>query len=258
MFQSDFLNETMLEVMSPQELYFYRLTSKWIYNYMTMDKIKNKIYKNIHQRLQYILKDDYQYILNIINQRQMTLSGPFITECIYEKYHDDTLIELICYEQYMGNDKQNVFIDFKFSDPLTIFKNLVGYFRWEMLSNYQINKYHISLDVCVDEYNKNCDEFSDESNEYYPKLFRCELKNNQLTCVYLKNIMHKKIVMNDTDEYFGFYSQNHFYYERENIKLTKKLCQLYDIQLIDNLPRDYKMPLHYMAPIPDYLLNVLK
>ena len=43
MLHNDFIVETFLDIMTCQELYFYRQVSKWTYNYITMDKIYQKL-----------------------------------------------------------------------------------------------------------------------------------------------------------------------------------------------------------------------
>lgn len=44
---------------------------------------------------------------------------------------------------------------------------------------------------------------------------------------------------------------------KKNIELTKKLCQQYNIHLIDHLPKNCRKPLHKCEPIPQYLLDIL-
>lgn len=216
MFSQDFLNETFLEVMSPQTLYFYRATNKYTYHYITMDKIKNKIIQNIHKELKLRLGDKYDLLNDCMNKRQLILRSEFITNCIWETY-DDMDIDFYIFEKEMGTVEDNIFEDLQIKN--ITYQNIQSYLNFETSWYIKLNtKLYVEVRCS---YNHN-----DIDWDYDPELFRCTYNQNKniLYLPYLSSIMHKKLVI-----------RNNTYYdsEDENYKDCIDLCKKYDIDIID-------------------------
>ena len=204
MLHNDFIAETMFDVMSPQALYFYRQISKWNYDYITMDKIYKKINILVDERLHKHYDKYYDIIMSLCKMGGVYMSCPLIAECIWG---------------INWNKEINIVIpgsDDIYFDTCDIINK----------PNIRIKKPLYSMEGTL----FIIDDIIYIRSEYYPKydyMFRYSYQNGW---IFNHTIFHKIINMN---------LNNPFYYDNElledNINLTKELCNIYDIQLINNL-----------------------
>jgi hypothetical protein len=81
-FKSDFLIETMYNIMAPVDLYKFRYINQTIYNTITFDRIYKKIIELICVRLEKLFGERYHDFLNMMRRRKIEIYGPFINEVI--------------------------------------------------------------------------------------------------------------------------------------------------------------------------------
>ena len=154
-FNSDFFVATLLEIISPIELYHLRYVTKYIYTNLTIKNIKNKIISNVKNRLQYELGDNYNTFINIIKNRNICIYGPIVTEAIWDEYHNSTYIDIRMFDTDMGSLNDNVFIDLNKIKPnlqMSLYEFFNNWFRYESDTSTIIDKirlfvvsdYHIS------------------------------------------------------------------------------------------------------------------
>jgi hypothetical protein len=77
-FRSNFLIETMCNIMPTVDLHKFRHINKTIYNTMTSDRIHKKITKLICIRSEKVFGETYQQFLNIMKKINIQIYGPFI------------------------------------------------------------------------------------------------------------------------------------------------------------------------------------
>lgn len=215
MFSQDFLNETFIDVMSPQTLYFYRATNKYTYHYITMDKIKNKIIYNIHTQLKLRLGNKYDLYVHCMQKRQLLLHGPFINECIWEEYHDAD-IEFYIWEKDMGTEDDNIFKDLNFKDADMEYRNIISYFNFEY--NWIYEQDNVTIETRS--------SYNIIDWDIYPELFRCTY-NNIVELPYLLSIMHKKLAIYN-NAYYDYQD------DPENYEDCIVLCNKYKVKVVDN------------------------
>lgn len=223
---SDYFISTMMDVMSPRELYLYRQTTKYAYTNITLDMIHNRIIYLVCNKLRIILRNKYDGFMDLINKRNMIIHGPFITNIIWgEKY--DTNINISMTDKTMGTTNDNVFIDYKNIDPLVIydpdekFNMFTRWFYYESddkitLTDYTTKKYKIKLHIfsCgID--NVYCRVFQNSfrivNNKFVIKINNIHLVMNKIQPITLRKI----------DNYYI----NGYIYQKLN-----KSCIKYNIQ----------------------------
>lgn len=200
-FNSDYVTHTMIDVMSPRELFFYRQITKYAYNTITLDIINNKITNGVSNNLKIIFKNRYEEFINLVEKRKIIIHGPFVTKVIWGELHKAN-IHTYMTEKTMGSTNNNVFIDYKNIDSEATydadnkFDFFKGWFNFEsddmiVLNDYSdINKIKLWIvaEQCVEEEGV---DFPDN----YPEILQNRIKivNNKFI-VEIKNInlvMHK-------------------------------------------------------------------
>lgn len=88
--------------------------------------IKNNIIRQIHTRLQRLLKNQYDFFIKYIKTNQIALSGSFILQCILGEYWDNSDIDMYL---YTNTDKDNYF------DVLEIEKEVLTYEKIQAIKN---------------------------------------------------------------------------------------------------------------------------
>lgn len=203
---SDYFTVEMVKIMSPQELYFYRLTNKYLYQNITLDLINNKIISLFCNGLQDIFKEQYNEFMIMIKKRNIIIRGLFINKFIWGDHHN-TDIDLAMLVKDIGSENDNVLTDYKTIDLLANYDSdgeYRGFVAWLevepdssiILNNYSgINKLNLHI-------------YADEIYEKYPKIFRNSIKfiDNKLALSYddIIMVMCKKEVigLNQEDDYY--------------------------------------------------------
>jgi hypothetical protein len=111
-FESDFLIETMYNIVSPFDLYKFRHINTTIYNTITSDRIYKKITELICVSLEKLFGEKYQEFLDIMKKRNIQIYGPFINEIIWEEIPEDSCLWLRMLEKDIGNKEDNVLADY--------------------------------------------------------------------------------------------------------------------------------------------------
>ena len=210
MFHNDWFNITMVTLMSPIELYFYRQTSKYIYSFINDNMLLRRIVNGIKNRLKYIYADKYNLFMELLTKRKMKIIGSFINEVIWNEYHDITNIIL-----YMplserpsrgleahGSKNNNVFSDYKKIDSSCTY-NSRKYFNesnaWiEPEAEFILNgRTDLKVELHID--------FKESGPNIFHNNVKCD-DNNKLT-VKIKDInavMHKIEVINTMQDFNNF------------------------------------------------------
>lgn len=226
MLHNDFIVETFLDIMTCQELYFYRQVSKWTYNYITMDKIYKKLNDLVDERLRNSKYDTL--LMYLMHCDGASMEGALVVECIWG-IKKETIIHIVIKTGYLQNYieiKENMFKMI----PANSYLQPIAY----------EDKPHYILDNMI--------HIRFQHYFLYPKMFRYYYMNNQLV-INMTSICHKIITMNPDDNFFI----DHNGLQEENIELTKKICNMYDIKLIDNLPvEEPRINQHTCDPIPEW------
>lgn len=218
---SDFFASTMIDVMSPIQLYHLRCLSKFINTYITIKNINDKIILNLQNRLQYELGNDYDKIIKIITNRNVTIYGPIVTESIWEEYHKDTYIDLRLTNEDM------TFYDNIFTDLIQIYP--ISPYLYHEFSNWFshgndlttiINKIRLYMTLSETDWYDDCDSHY----ETFPILFQNKITIDNtgkwlLTITNLKAVMHKKYVKSD------YYHS----YDFKNQETEEALCSKYNL-----------------------------
>lgn len=222
-FNSDFFTMTLLNLLSPIELYHLRSLTKYINTHITLNHVNDKIISNIIKRLKYKLKDKYTDFINIAVKRKMCLYGLFITECIWEEYHCP-YIDIKMLENDM-HGVNNVFTDLKKVKPNT-----------DTFLYYQFNGsflYESDLSTILDNIRLYIISDTQYHNKNFPTIFNNTLVINnglngwQLTIGDIKRVMCKIDSIND--DYY-----NYSWFHHEQSERQKILCDRYNITLINN------------------------
>jgi hypothetical protein len=111
-FESEFLIDTMYEIMSPVELYKFRHINSAIYNTITVHRIYKKITESIYIRIEKIFGEKTQQFMDMLKRRNIEIYGPFINEVIWGETLDDTCLLLRMSVEDIGNDKDTVLTDY--------------------------------------------------------------------------------------------------------------------------------------------------
>src|SRR5437764_8516557 len=101
-FNSDFLTATIIDVMSPMELYHYRNITKYTNTYITIDIIYDKIALCVQNRLKNSLGDKYDEFVGMIIRRNIVLYGSYVTEAIWNECLSDTYVDIRMLNKDMG------------------------------------------------------------------------------------------------------------------------------------------------------------
>jgi hypothetical protein len=178
---TDFFISTMIDVMSPMELYHFRLTTKIIYKEISLKVIENKIISNVKNRLLYDLKDNYENFINYINTYHVTLYGPYITEVIWDEYHNTRIDIRILYDD-------NVKYIYGISEEQLKLLNMTVLYDSDMSF-----KIHDKIEMYV------ISDDSFDTYESYPLIFQNSICDWHIKIKDVKSVMYKK-------------SANHNYY----------------------------------------------
>lgn len=248
MFRNEDFTIMMIDIMSPRELYFYRQTTKYLFEMITMDIIYNKIVKLVQEELRNIFADRYDEFMDMIKRRKIIIDGPFITKIIWGEQHE-TNIDMILLFDNMGNKNVNIFTDYKAIDPLATYDSEDKYNSanvWhepdeKFILNEYSNKNKLFLNIRDNE----------ESFEF-PLVFRNRLQNGVITFANLKATMHKIELLEFhriDDEYADYYDD-----ESEGYKELSKLATQYQI-ICRCTPFTSHVNFGYLTPLIVYKNN---
>lgn len=211
---SDFFIFTMIDVMSPLELYHFRLTTSYLYKNITLKDIDHKIILCVKQRLKYELKEQYDYFMNIMKLRKMCLYGPMINEAIWGEYNN-IYIDVKMLDINMGND-ENIFKDLNKiyeNDHQRLYQQFSDWFIHDSDKSISINKIRLYI-------------ISDHHYNYpnFPPIFQNELTMDwELKLYNLKAVMYKKYIDSDYDYY------DYSWFKHEECESKETLCQKYKL-----------------------------
>jgi hypothetical protein len=217
MLHNDFIAETLLDVMTSQELYFYRQVSKWNYNYITMDKIYNKINQLVNQRL-HIYYGTYYELIKTLVKGCCFIEGSLVAECIWG-INKDTMIHIVLPPE-LSEGYVNYIKSVLINIPDHCFKKIM-----DNITDYDDGPQYM-LDNLI--------RIRFQHYKQYPNMFRYYYNNKKLV-LNIHGICHKIMKMTADDNFH----HDHNGLQGHNIELTKKLCKTYNITLIDNLPNIY-------------------
>lgn len=82
-FHNNFMVSTFIEILSCQELYFYRQTTKYLYNCLSNDVITQKLTKIIDTKIRTMTDTKYEEFMNLAVSDQCTLSGDWLFNAFY-------------------------------------------------------------------------------------------------------------------------------------------------------------------------------
>lgn len=175
-FQSDFIIHTMIQIMTPCELYHFRKILRVTYNWITIDVIKKKIIKMAKTKLKHTLGDKYAKFINMIAKRNVTIYGPWVTQLFYgEDWNTPINLQIM----YANIDKvDSIFLDYANMDDLVqynynIYDEMSNIFNYEKVFSCVLNPYEktiskiIVLNVYASYIFDNVIDF-DEEYEYSP------------------------------------------------------------------------------------------
>lgn len=229
-FGNDYFTAMMIDVMSPRELYFYRQTTKYLYDHITLDIISNKIISLIQEELQNIFGEKYDAFIDILDKRKIIIHGPFVAKFIWGQWYQ-TDIDMLLMADDMGNKDDNIFVDYKdidsfvTYDPDTIYQELNRWLSFEPDEQVILNEYSDKnkLKLRIDD--------SPDLNQYFPFVFRSKIKvvDDKLVVEIgnLNAIMNKTELLQlerTDDEYTGYYDD-----ESGGYKELSKLADEYGI-----------------------------
>ena len=245
-FHNDFFMATMASIMSPRELYFYRQTTKYVYTIITLDTIKKKIIESVSNKLKLHLGDKYDGFINLMEKRNMTLYGPFVTSAIWGEQYDSSIRIRMADNNIkgMGTKDDNVFTDYKSIDPNTTidpiqtFKTMIDWFQHESDRKIILNDYETNKKSKIKLHIFSCNDDGDIS-ETYPTVFQNSIQviDNQFH-LKIKNI---NLVMHKTLPIF-FDESDEFYSYTEMYKKLRKIHTKYNLE--------YKFP-----PLKNYIID---
>lgn len=242
-FNSDFMISTMINTMSPIDLYHYRHVTKHINNYITINTIYNKIIFDFQNKLKNILEDKYDKFMDMMVKYNIQFYGLCVTESIWNENFDDTNLTIrMGYDTGKIND--NVFTDYKqidnkvIIDPNSIYNFIQSWFMHEsdeiiILNNYGETKNKIDIELYI----INEKEFH-EQDEIFPILFQNNInivKDNNGNYKWILTVGDIKSVMNKIQQ-ISFTKDTYYY---NDYMETYELCNKYNIKINLSKLRDY-------------------
>lgn len=96
-FNSDFMIDTALKIMSPSQLFLFRQVTKYLADAISIDLIKTLIINKIQTKLQNMFKDKYSTFINLLSNNPAKISGIWITQFLFsENWTNDIYISYDC------------------------------------------------------------------------------------------------------------------------------------------------------------------
>jgi hypothetical protein len=228
-FNSDWMVSNMINIMSGRELYFYRLTTKFLSNMITTEIITKKITQTIEYALKLIMEDKYTMFVDILEKRKIEIYGPFITQIIWDLpaylYENNIMNMRVLYENIGYNENDNVLLDYKYIDDKAIYnideqlERIKNWFMYESDTKILLN------------FDKELHIFSGTISETYPVIFQNSIKIEDGQ--YKFNINNMFSVMNKI-QIDDLTQENDIYCCCDYFQFTKQLSNIYNFKCIYN------------------------
>lgn len=100
----DVFEHEFMSLLSPLDFYHLKFTTKEYYSLITLEWLKTSILAHIKKRLLYLLNDNYNKFIEIMNETGAVISGSFIIQCILGEYWQS---DIDIYFPTRGNKEYN-------------------------------------------------------------------------------------------------------------------------------------------------------